>query len=308
MNPIGSIHTLEITMDNLIDPQQYDFLKIVRSWKAPTSTTGERHKYSFNPNKMKFTVCNNTYTDTNKVSNEVTTISELLTILDFIEQEIKPINGTITRIDYRFDEYEIEYETLYKLGKFLTLLIADYYDLPNIFESVDPIALTKETIRAQGEHLAAEFYNKQSQAPKYGIKCRFELRALKLNFAITDKDKIITELVDWIERLETITDKDSKAIDHLLNRLNDNLIERFKLDQSKGETARISQFIHEYRNAFFTNSQLVDFYERNGFKHNSAKVAANKYRSRQAIQCYTPKDLQNYVREISAAANKFITQ
>lgn len=313
MHLIGSIHTFEVTADNLIDIEGKGYITLMRVTPRPSSSTGYRCTYKVNLNKIKLTVSENNPLDSdNPARLEITTYTEHKTALAYFMQEQELINPVITRIDYRFDEYDLEYTRLYKLAKFLTLLIADFYSIDNIFESKDPIKIILETIRAQNDKFEMEFYNKAEQAPKYNVKCRLELRAKKLYSS--DDGKIQIELAKWIERLYTVIDKKCivendngekmTEIQRLLTRINTGLLKQYAADKAKGETVYISEFVHEYRTSFFTTGQLVDFYERAGV--NNAKIAVSKYKRRRKIELFEPSDLRAYVDKISAAADQFI--
>lgn len=313
IKPIGSIHTFEMTADNLIDTEGEDYITLIRITNKPDSSTGYRYTYKVNLNKIKLIISeNNPLDDDNPARLEITTYSEHKAALDYLMQEQELINPVITRIDFRFDEYDLEYTQLYKLAKFLTLLIADYYSISNIFESKDPIKIILETIRAQSDNFEIEFYNKAEQAPKYNIKSRLELRAKKLY--TPDSGKVQSELAKCIERLYTVIDKkcivkgdngeQMTEVQRLLTRINNGLLRQYAVDKAKGETVYISEFIHEYRASFFTTAQLVDFYERAGV--NNAKIAVSKYKHRRKLELYELSDLRAYVDKISAAADRFI--
>lgn len=311
LQQIFSIHTIEITADNLIDTTMIDGIDLIRSYTKPDSTTGYRHKYKINANKFKLIAGNNTLDSDSPAQNEVTTYSEYNAILSYLIDQYGFINSIITRIDYRSDEYNIPYERLYKLAKFVILLIADYHSLTNIFESTDPIKIILETVRAQNDNFEIEYYNKAEQAPKYKVQSRLELRAKKLYYA--DQGKIQAELTNWIERLYTVIDKNCKVkddqgkqtteINRLLSRINNGLIEQYHKDKKNGETVYLSEFIHEYRTSFFTTAQLVNFYQLAGDRN--PRTAVSKYKRRRKIELFTPADLRAYVDIISAAAANF---
>lgn len=113
-----------------------------------------------------------------------------------------------TRIDYRLDSFQDNYDELAKLNKLLILLIARYYRIDNCYQSYNPLTLEGLCIRIQNRDIEIENYNKGIQEPSGIVRNRLEFRSKRptINSAY-DWNTEYKELTKWHKRLK-------KAVTH----------------------------------------------------------------------------------------------
>lgn len=285
---IAGIDTIEITSTTFTE-QELDFFTHDTSRLVQRDPLAEpKYKYRANPDKTLY--------DTSTIEGYNIAISHIMEVS-------KLQNAVKTRIDFRFDEYTTQYEDLYKINKLLLLLVAEKYNIRNTFQSIDLASAKLKTLRIQGKYLEMECYNKQEEEPDSLIKCRLELRAKALYDDEDEQNKELRELAKWLERLEQVTDKRQGTFTALINRLNDNLIERYKEHTDRRQISTTNEFITKYADFIFSTPQLVDLYRRLNYKN--PKAAASKYKSSHKIEFYSLRELKDYVKQIRKAAERF---
>lgn len=213
-------------------------------------------------------------------------------------------NVVKTRIDFRFDDYDTSYFDSYKLNKLLILLVAEHYNINNRYQSCDLLTAECKTVRVQNQYLELECYNKALEEPESSIKTRLEVRSKKLYDDTHEDTKELDELEKWMKRLEKVAANTSNAYTRLVNTLNNNLIVRYRELKSKGKVVSVNEFITKYEDFIFTRRQLTDLYNRLGYK--SPEVQASKYKRTHKLECYSLKQIQDYVKAIRRSADRFI--
>lgn len=288
VNYIAGIDTIEITSTTFTEEQfpffTHDTSRIVQRDMAAEP----KFKYRVNPDKTLF---------------DTSTLQGYNVALSHIMEVSKLQNAVKTRIDFRFDEYCSEYNDLYKINKLLLLLVAEKYDIKNKYQSIDLESAKLKTLRIQNKYLEMECYNKQDEESDSLVKCRLELRAKALYDDSDEPNKESKELENWLKRLEQVTDKKQGTFAALIDRLNSHLMERYKEHMDRKQINSASEFITKYADFIFTTPQLIDLYERLGYKN--PKVSASKYKRLHKIEFYSLKELRNYVNQIRKAAEKF---
>lgn len=285
---IAGIDTLEITSTTFTE-QAFDFFTHDTSRIVQRDISAEpKYKYRTNPDKTLY---------------DTSTIDGYKAALSHIMEVSKLQNSVKTRIDFRFDDYCNPYEDLYKINKLLLLLVAERYDIKNKYQSIDLESAKLKTLRIQNKYLEMECYNKAEEEPDSPIKCRLELRAKALYDDEDEQNKELRELAKWLERLEQVTDKRQGTFTALIDRLNDNLIERYKEHTDRGQINSTNEFITKYADFIFSTPQLVDLYRRLNYKN--PKAAASKYKSSHKIEFYSLRELRDYVQQIRKAAERF---
>lgn len=283
-NLYTGIDTIEVRSDTEIAPEmEADF--------APTCTrkntaTGVCY-YKLNPDKG-----NN--------GLQIYNSTDYYGIRDYMINFLNMTNPTKTRIDFRIDSFDDNFEELLKLNKLLILLIAEAYNITNIYETQNPMTLKKLCVRIQNQYIEAENYNKGIEEPDGDVKNRLELRSKKLYDDTAEATKEMTEFNKWCERLDNAVTKEN--FERLQNRINNSLYERYKIE-SRERGFKLSYLLHEYRNSIFTSKQLADFYRMLGYKDPDQQ--AKRYKQRKYIEYFSHKDICTYVQMIKDSGARF---
>lgn len=283
-NLYTGIDTIELRSDAEIAPEtEADF--------APTCTrkntaTGVCY-YKLNPDKGNNGV-------------QIYNSTDYYNTRDYMITFLNMSNPTKTRIDFRIDSFDNNFDELLKLNKLLILLIAEACNIKNRYYSIDPLTLEQLTIRVQNQYIEAENYNKGIEEPDGNVKNRLELRSKKLYDDTAEATKEITEFNKWCDRLDNAVTKEN--FERLQNRINNSLYERYKIE-SRERGFKLSYLLHEYRNSIFTSKQLADFYRMLGYK--DPEQQAKRYKQRKSIEYFSYKDICNYVQMIKDSGARF---
>ena len=212
-----------------------------------------------------------------------------------------------SRVDFRFDSFDDNYNELLKLNKLVVLLIANKYKITNRYQSYDPLTNEALTIRIQSKYIEAENYNKGLQEPDGLIKNRLELRSKSLTADIAENEKEFREFEKWCVRLDKAITVDN--FNDLISRINISLADRFK-DWSKLKGHTLSNFITQYENCIFTSRQLENLLtllnEKGLTSISNCKESAKKYKKRYGLEFFSLNDLNAYkVKLIESGAGFF---
>lgn len=212
-----------------------------------------------------------------------------------------------SRVDFRFDSFDDNYNELLKLNKLVVLLIANKYKITNRYQSYDPLTNEALTIRIQSKYIEAENYNKGLQEPDGLVKNRLELRSKSLTADIAENEKEFREFEKWCVRLDKAITADN--FNDLISRINISLVDRFK-DWSKLKGHTLSNFITQYENCIFTSRQLENLLtllnEKDLTSISNCKESAKKYKKRYGLEFFSLNDLNAYkVKLIESGAGFF---
>ena len=210
-------------------------------------------------------------------------------MLDSIELK-EPIKS---RIDFRFDSFDDNYNELMKLNKVLLLLITVKYKVKNRYKSQDLLTDEALTMRIQTKYIEAENYNKGLQEPDGDIMNRLELRSKALNTNILETQKERYEFKKWCDRLQKSVTADNFNL--LIQKSNTALIDRFK-EWSKQKGHTLSNFILHYENCFYTMPQLKEFLKQVGIK--DYMQSAKDYKKKYGLEFFSLKDIELYKNKI----------
>lgn len=279
VNIYMGIDTIQIKSKTAIefDSQLYPFIHsdIVRK------SDGSYSYYILNPDKAYQT----------SIYNSIDYNNSLNYMLDSIKLD-KPVKS---RIDFRFDSFDDNYNELLKLNKLVVLLIANKYKVTNCYESYNPLTNEALTIRIQSKYIEAENYNKGLQEPDGFVKNRLELRSKALTADIPENEKEFREFDKWCVRLDKAITADN--FNRLTSRINISLVERFK-EWSKLKGHTLSNFITQYENCIFTSRQLENLLtqlnEKNLTIIYNCKESAKKYKKRYGLEFFSLNDLKVY--------------
>lgn len=223
--------------------------------------------------------------------------------MNYIIDNFDMTNPTKTRIDFRIDSLENNFNELMKLNKLLILLIALAYSIDNRYYSVDPLTLDKLCIRVQNQYIEAENYNKAIEEPDDIVKNRLELRSKKLYDNTDENSKEQREFKKWCNRLDKAVSKEN--FEHLQIELNRALYEKYQ-EESGNRGFTINEFLYKYQSSIFTSRQLSEFYKKIGYK--DPLQQAKKYKQRKGIEYFSHKNLITYVQMIKESGCIFFNE
>ncbi|MGN0623714.1 MAG: hypothetical protein ACI4JA_07160 [Oscillospiraceae bacterium] len=212
--------------------------------------------------------------------------------------EIKPDNPKITRIDFRLDSFEDNYNDYFKLNKFLILLLSVAYNITNRYESTDFLTLDKLTVRSQNRYIEIENYNKALQEPQGEVKNRLEMRTTQLD--ISEPIHIKQQFELWHSRLKKAITLDN--INRTIDVINEFLIKRYYIEHMTGATAE--KFIYKYKDTIFTSAQLESLLKEIS-NNNDCTSKAKRLKKANRIEFFTRKDLALYVNTINNKGKQF---
>lgn len=206
-------------------------------------------------------------------------------------------NPVKTRIDFRVDSFDDNYEELAKLNKLIILLLSNYYKMGNRYQSIDPLTLDTLCIRSQNNKLEVENYNKALQEPMGEVQNRIEFRSK--NLSDKDFDKEYNEFFKWCKRLDTAITKENFS--QLQKSANYYLVKKFRKEKTSGIT--LSEFLYKYKSNIWTRQQLIKLFDKLGSKNPIQQ--ANSYKQRKKIEYFSFRDLTFYVSMIKHAGENF---
>ena len=207
-----------------------------------------------------------------------------------------------TRIDFRFDSFDNNYNELLKLNKLLLVLLTTKYRINNRYKSQDLLTEEELTMRIQNKYIEAENYNKGLQEPEGDVMNRLELRSKSLNHDVSENDKELYEFYNWCDRLKrTVT---ATNFDLLVRKTNAALKDRYAEWTAK-RGHRLSNFIVHYENCIYTMPQLIELIKILGY--DNAEMKAKDYKRRYDIEFFSLKDLELYTDKIVESGANFFS-
>ncbi len=200
-----------------------------------------------------------------------------------------------TRVDFRIDSQQDNFDELLKLNTCTLLTMAVKYKVRNRYQSFDPLTLENLTIRIQNKYFEAENYNKGIQEPGGDIMNRLELRSLSLG----KKSDIPSLIKGWHRRLNGLPDH----FEDVQSLCNAALITRWKSERGK-EVKTWSEFIRKYQGSIFSKQQLTELYAAVGSK--SPECSASAFANRNEIEFFTHDDIERYLGMVRQALDNFL--
>lgn len=296
LNLVCGVDTLEITTDIKLESKINGI-----SAKTPLqacSAHGFLYKYKVNPDKV--------------IEGGGNYIDKIKQVLQYVAEHFKGATELfISRIDYRFDDMQNDYERFYKLNRLLLSMIATAYSSQNNYSSSDLLTAEKLTVRFDCDHnnlhISGEYYNKERQEPSGNVRARLELRSRQLYIPFLDGcDYESFILAEWLERLQEVVTADNFST--VIRNSTESLIDLYA--KERAEFGNVTEFIACYRDNVYTSRQLTQLYS---ILNNAetAKQCAYKYRhgdkknNGRKLPCFSLADLQLYVDKLTAAAYKF---
>lgn len=206
-----------------------------------------------------------------------------------------------TRIDFRFDSLDKNYNELLKLNKLLLSLIAIEFDLKNKYESRDFLELRHLCIRIQNNEIEVENYDKSIQEPTGYVKNRIEFRTKQISKNIPEKCKERKEFKEWCKRLDKAVS--AKNFDELTKRLNTALIEVYNEEKTR-KGFSLAKFLYKYEDCIFSHNQLKELFAEIGTFKDAAKQAT-EHKKRNYVEYFSLADIKRYVKKIKSSGNRF---
>lgn len=219
---------------------------------------------------------------------------------DSMINKLNLTNPVKTRIDFRVDSFDNNFNDLLKLNKLLILLIAEKYKVKNRYQSKDPLTQEELCVRIQNDRIEVENYNKAIQEPEDDVQNRIEFRSKKLYDDSAEHIKEYLEFANWCNRLDKAVTKE--IFSTLQNKINQSLYERY-YEQKDLKGFTINEFLYKYQGCIFTSKQLADLYRLFGYK--DPEQQAKKYKRRKHIEYFSFTDLRQYVKKIKESGQRF---
>lgn len=274
------IDTLEITTPTVADDEIAKLPFVSSVWNK----LAEGAKYKVNPDKANDNRCIYHYGLYSLTAEKM-----------FAEMNIE--QPRVTRIDFRFDRFDIPYVKLAKLNSALILMVARQYKCKNIYSAHDPLTLDELAVRMQTQYIEMEYYNKRKQEPKGQVESRLELRSKKLN----GNDNEQEVLSKWFDRFDKAVTKDNYRL--LQEYLNYSLIQKYEKEKAVNPYLQTNEFLFKYQDSIYTIKQLESFYNVLGYR--KPKVSATAYKKRRNLETVNFKDLKEYISVLNESAERF---
>lgn len=218
---------------------------------------------------------------------------------DYMFDYLNMSNPVVTRIDYRFDCFDDNFNDLLKLNKLLIMLIAEQYKVNNHYESRDFMTLQELTVRIQNDRIEVENYNKAIEEPGGDVRNRLEFRSKKLYDSTAENNKEEREFRKWCNRLDKSVTADN--FNCLQKKLTDILVSEYEKVSTEGVST--SQFLYKFESSIFTSIQLREFYSQLGYK--DPTQCAKRYKQRRHIEYFSLKNIRDYVDKIKESGAVF---
>ena len=279
----AGVDTLEIRTEKEIEPKgQADFVPK----ECRKNNKSGAYFYKLNPDKYSGT----------QIYNRTAFVNAVNEMFDYLQIS----NATITRIDFRFDSFQNDFEELEKLNKFLIMLVAYDDHFKNCYESIKPLLLAPLCIRSQSQYLEIENYNKSIEEPTGNVMNRLELRSKKLYSKANADTKDLHEFETWLKKLKKAISKTNIAL--LEDKLNESLIRRFA-EERKHNTFTNNELFCKYQNSIFSKEQMMNLCTQLGYKNPTSQIQA--YKQRKGIEFISHKNLQDYLQILESSFAKF---
>ena len=279
----AGVDTLEIRTEKEIEPKgQADFVPK----ECRKNNKSGAYFYKLNPDKYSGT----------QIYNRTAFVNAVNGMCDYLQID----NATITRIDFRFDSFQDDFEELEKLNKFLIMLVAYDNHFRNCYESIDPLLLEPLCIRSQNQYLEIENYNKSIEEPTGNVMNRLELRSKKLYSKANADTKDLHEFELWLKKLKKAISKTNIAL--LEDKLNESLVRRFA-EERKNHKFTNNELLCKYQSSIFSKEQMMNLCTQLGYKNPVAQIQA--YKQRKGIELISHKNVKDYLQILEGSFVKF---
>ena len=185
----------------------------------------------------------------------------------------------ITRIDFRWDFFDIDYAQLYR--NFLLLDIMFYAvsrkKKKNFFLTFDPISGKIKTVCIKSHDSEAEYYNKKVKNPNLGIAARFEYRLKNRRISIDEEFDVKNLIFEVFEDFKKCVTKENYVA--AINLATESILYGANKSEKFTQKSDKTSFLKKCSYLIFSYNQLVHlckklFYELEGYEDEIAEEKA----------------------------------
>lgn len=273
---VPSIHTIEAKSHDIpnIPEQMINSTYISAKMSTPNKDTGQISSTS------KINV-------SNFGEGEVLKYSQFKRIIGEITEQVGLQKWYYSRADLKFDSFGIgNYNNYLKLNKLLTMLFTMVFTIKpkNQKQAIGLFTDEVTSLWVKNDDIEIQCYNKDEQSEgKNPADARFEVRRKRL---YTDDISIIRDY--WLKKFDQLP----QYYNQLQDKINDYLIQSYLQDKDKLPKVfrNENDFVMQHQNSIFCHRQLVDLYQRMGFKNADRK--ARNYKARYGLERFSKKDIE----------------
>ena len=282
--PVCGIDTLELISD-CESKADLSKLAFVHSGSKIGLADG-KIKYVINPDKA-------------NDCRTITAYSEYQEVFDKMVDKMELTNPTISRVDFRFDNYNRDYDDYLKLNTSVLLMLSQEYKVKNRYSSADLLTGQHLTARIQNKYFEAEHYNKKQQSPNEGIESRLELRSKNLADAADERH----ELDLWFDRLDKAISR--SQYNDLQDTINAYLLMQYEAERRSNPKIKTIDFVNRNSGRIFTKSQLTNLLDRIG-GYTNIDQAARRIINRYNLETVSYSLIENYIEQLRQSADRFL--
>ena len=282
--PVCGIDTLELISDceSKADLSKLPFVHSASRFRLADGKV----KYVINPDKA-------------NGCRTITAYSEYQEVFDKMVDKMELTNPTISRIDFRFDNYNRDYDDYLKLNTSILLMLSQKYKVKNRYSSADLLTGQHLTARIQNKYFESEYYNKRIESPTEGIENRVECRSK----CLPDGADEMHELDLWFDRICKAVSKEQYQ--ELQSTVNYYLSMQYQAEQLKNPHLKPAEFLYRHNERIFTKAQLKAFYDKIGGYANPDE-AARRFINRRNIETVSYSLIENYIKQLRQSADTFL--
>lgn len=205
---------------------------------------------------------------------------------------------SISRIDFRIDNYTDDYADYLKINRIILSILAIQLDIrKDVWQSNHLIDMYTKSVRVYSNRYEIEYYDRYDKTGQEGLtRSRLELRNKCLSCGDCDVKQLLN---DWRERLKVLP----SGYSNLQDELNRALFELWKRERAHSATTNIYEFIKYNQLYICTSKQLASLLEMMGIKNCSS--LAYTYAKRADIEMISKGDLEAYIRQVTKSLTKF---
>lgn len=286
----SGFHTISIKSTEVFEnSDNYKFIKRDYSRLSHADSNEPLYSYKLNPSLLRGTECYS-------LSDFKSRIDEILCYAQINDYNVQ-------RVDFRFDNYELEYKELFKLNKLLILCLTTQHNLRNNFVSTRIDSSNPVTAKAKNTVFEVEYYDKQSEREVNGfdrgnIKSRLELRRMGI-----DRINSINSYEDVVYYLLNQIESANDYYNQTLEALNNKLLIEYKQAISNNAVVNYNEFIRKNEDKLFSRKQVIRLLE--SMDISNAVSKADHFKTKN-ITYVSESNLKTYIDTLSTNMNIFL--
>jgi len=282
---VGSIHTLSIKTDRIIEEIQPELARCIKSSTQTrndiTTTTS-----IINPNKL---------------VGDIYAYSDFKTALDTILVGSGIFDYKIVRADMRLDSTDSEHYRQYaKLNRYLISALAVTYKVKNVYKTENLFTQKQLSVAIKNDYFEVENYDKEAESRGLDIAAsRLEQRSKRWR----DNDLKREFVNGWSYRWD-------KAINNLdlVHKTYNDALEKLYKENKNVKPIRyrsLTDFIIQHQDCIFCNAQMIDLLSRFPEEVRTPKNRAKHHKAKYGIEYFSKSDVKKAVKEIKRATKEF---